>query len=108
MPLRILDNRPLTLSIIAFATIAVLVMEQAGTIKLGPTVNEFEAGGKDGGKVIKFEDVRGVDEAKDVCVGSPSKTADLARLTDSLRFSPGTARGRRVPCVARIFTVSFY
>lgn len=49
----------------AFATIAVLVMEQAGTVKLGPTANEFEASKKDGGKIITFADVRGVDEAKE-------------------------------------------
>lgn len=34
-------------------------------VKLGPTVNEFEASKQEGGKVIKFEDVKGVDEAKD-------------------------------------------
>lgn len=49
----------------AFATVAVLVMEQAGTLKLGPTANEFTAG-QDGGKVVKFADVRGVEEAKEV------------------------------------------
>lgn len=47
-----------------FATIAVLVMEQAGTVKLGPSVNEFEST-KDGGKVVKFDDVKGCEEAKD-------------------------------------------
>jgi hypothetical protein len=39
-------------------------MEQAGTVKLGPSVNEFEST-KDGGKVVKFDDVKGCEEAKD-------------------------------------------
>lgn len=63
-PSTLTDKKCTTFCPPGFATIAVLVMEQAGTVKLGPSVNEFESS-KDGGKVVKFADVQGVEEAKD-------------------------------------------
>ena len=69
------DRTILPLHPAAFATVAVLVMEQAGTLKLGPQANEFNAG-EDGGKVVKFADVCGVEEAKEVSlVGSRSRSS---------------------------------
>lgn len=66
-------------------------MEQAGTVKLGPSVNEFEST-KDGGKVVKFDDVKGCEEAKDELQEivefrawplHASRLSDRARLADS-------------------------
>lgn len=72
------DLLVILVSSLAFATVAVLVMEQAGTLKLGPQANEFNAG-EDGGKVVKFEDVRGVEEAKEVCRPSCRSSAKSRR-----------------------------
>jgi len=63
-------------------------MEQAGTLKLGPTANEFTAG-QDGGKVVKFADVRGVEEAKEVRQRRIIQILTLGKLPlTSLSFDP--------------------
>ncbi|CED84429.1 atp-dependent peptidase [Phaffia rhodozyma] len=100
-----------------FATIAVLIMEQAGMVKLGPSVNEFEASKQEGGKIIKFVDVKGVDEAKDELreivefLKDPEKFSTLGgRLPKGVLLTgpPGTGKTMLAKAVAGEAGVPFF
>jgi ATP-dependent Zn protease len=45
-------------------TILAVLLENSGLMKAGPRTSEFEP---QEGKTVKFSDVHGVDEAKEVC-----------------------------------------
>lgn len=52
-------------SIIVFLVILSVFFENTGFMKAGPRQTQFEPSE---GKTVKFSDVHGVDEAKDVCL----------------------------------------